>query len=146
MSYRSGRRSCRRLQPRRLRQTCMPSLSTSEWDPTSDSVPVILFFMYLSIAVLRHGAREECHSSSSCPLPPGVNCRVAEKAAEVEGRFGLAEVQAEALMVAATALLQHVAEGKAQALEVVELARVEEEAGGQAPARKARGRRKSTWR
>lgn len=63
----------------------------------------------------------------------------------MEGRFGLAEVQIEALLSAVNTITEHLAEGRAEAQEVVELAQaaVPTADGGR---RKTRGRRKSTWR
>jgi len=72
--------------------------------------------------------------------------RIGEKAPEVEGRFGLAEVQLEALMAAANALAEHMAQGRAEAQEIVEAAQAAVPAAAEAGRRKTRGRRKSGWR
>jgi len=71
---------------------------------------------------------------------------VGECAAHVEGRFGLAEVQLEALLSAANAIAEHLAQGRAEAQEVVEVAQSAVPEAAEAGRRKTRGRRKSTWR
>ena len=76
--------------------------------------------------------------------------KIGDGAVEVEGQFGLVEVQLEALLVAANALSQQVASGKGMAQRVVESVGAAQAAVGAAgvegQTRKTRTRRKSAWR
>lgn len=73
--------------------------------------------------------------------------KLADDANEVEGTFGLVEVQLESLMSAAKALAQQVASGRSMAQNMVEAVASAQTAAGEGQARKTRTtRRKSGWR
>jgi len=75
--------------------------------------------------------------------------KAADRAAELEGRWGLLEVQLETLQAAANAMATHIATGRTESQTVIDAVAAATQAMASEDAtqpRKTRTRRKSTWR
>lgn len=96
-----------------------------------------------------HVLEAEVASAEKSSAAMRVVNKVGDEMDEVEGTFGLIEVQLESIVAAANALAQQVAIGKNRAQGVVELVRrqqEEHEEGGGGPRKGKTTRRKSAWR